>query len=186
MIQRPDRLTRCVFAGLAFALASCMGQRLESSTTSPPPAVTTGELAGDRDWRIVAEGVNTGEEGVQVALDSAAFAEHFAATDIGPLPSIDFDRELVIFLNPIVSAACPALELTGLHLDVPSRLIFGVYGTPGSRTNCSDRAGAHLFVVAVLRSALPQGHMTVRTMEEYQLCADCGRSVEEASFEIGP
>jgi len=101
------------------------------------------------------------------------------------VPSTRFPRPLFVFFSILVSANCLDAVMSGLTVDRSARLAYGTFArnTVGA-TSCSDVAGAHTFVVAIDRGALPTGRLTIRLEHDFAVCFDCGRELEQVDVDL--
>jgi hypothetical protein len=157
---------------------------LTPSARASAPVLVSRDLQSDSEWRVLRDAPNTGNPGVEAATDDVQLGSIWTSIGRSDVLKVDLEREVVIFLNPIVSVECNALKLVALHFDASETLLYGSYEAPPMAAECSDAAGSHLFVVAVARNALPQGPLKIRVMKDFQLCADCGRSKEETEIDL--
>jgi hypothetical protein len=155
-----------------------------ASPNASPAVLISRDLQPGTDWRLLLDAPNTGNPGVEAAADEVSLGQIWTSIGHSDVVTVDLARELVIFLNPIVSVDCHALKLKALHFDAQQVLLYGSFEAPPMAAECSDAAGSHLFVVAVSRNALPQGPLKIRVMEDFQLCADCGRSKEQTEIDL--
>lgn len=162
-----------------------------SPRITPHPVATGSPRAGhgvvpfDR-WVLLWDGVARAEAGtIAVSTSERDFERRWvdARVPIAP-PVVDFADAIVIFFHPIVPGDCLELSLLGLGLDHDERLVYGIYQQPAPARDCSDVAMNHTFILAVERSALPRGTVTVRNALEYQVCRDCGRELEETQVDL--
>ncbi len=105
-----------------------------------------------------------------------------------PLPSVNFEREVVVRYTHAVSGTCPDIELEGIGVDSDARIVYSVVVIPSSPLfegrACTSDAQPHSFVVAVERDRLPSGEVHFRLQRGFIACPDCGRESEQATVTL--
>ncbi len=158
---------------------------VRNEPSSVPPAAPTPlpsgvtQLALNSQWRLLGDTEKAGQPGVAVATTPAAYQaiwQRAFGNEQGP--AIDFQREIVVAFGDLVNAGCPQDTMTGLEFDAIKRLLYGTFVAP-PQASCGDVGGTHTLVVAVARSALPAGDITIRLRRDFVLCDTCGREAEE-------
>ena len=144
-------------------------------TVHPVPGPWQNATDGD-GWRLLAFGERGGEEAytVRAATDAATWAQMWEAIGLGGAPpAADFETEVVVSFGHGIGSGCRELRLD--DVEVADGAVFSVTSDPLEPRACTaDLAGAALFVVSVLRGALPADGFSLRLSERTITCAECG------------
>jgi hypothetical protein len=177
------------------------GRVLDSSA---PDGTRTGWVAAaDRDgtpwlasvppegdgWRLL--GQTAAGEAFTVGVATSADGLPALWADAGiddPMPTVDFEREVVVRYTHAVSGTCPEIELRGVGVDDEARIVYSVVVLPSSPLfegqACTADARPHSFVVAVDRDRLPSGEVNFRLERGFIACPDCGRESEQVTVTL--
>ena len=143
-------------------LAACTG-------ASPSPSPTPDPV------RIVASGLSLASVatlGVGAATTQAEYDSLWAGSDRSPpAATIDFDREVVLFLGMAGSSSCPE-EFLGLVVEPETGVVYGSWRQPSALSACTDDLQWQGVLLAVSRAVLPSSEF-VFSLREQAVCADC-------------
>jgi hypothetical protein len=144
------------------------------------------ELPRNVAWEVLLDQPGGPSDTIEVATTGAAFTHSWSTRYPGlAVPSTRFPRPLYVFFSIVVSANCLDAVMSGLTVDRSASLVYGTFArNTGGATSCSDVAGAHTFVVAIDRGALPTGRLTVRLEHDFAVCSDCGREREQVEIDL--
>jgi hypothetical protein len=107
-------------------------------------------------------------------LDTSGYEREWARLFVGlPPPRIDFERELVVFANLVVSASCPHWVQIGVETEDDRHLVYGRFAQSAGQVNCSDAAVPNSFAYAIRLNALPSGPVRFRLQQSFQICPEC-------------
>ena len=195
--RRLGRLLELLLLGLVAACAPAPTPSGPSSTQSPtgsptvgptvvaPPA--TAPIDGELEWELIADVARDSDAGtISVHTTNDAFREWwFVRYPERVVPETRIDDAVFVAYNISVPGGCPGATIEGVVLSVPETLVFGEFNRDAEgRLSCGDRAGGHLFVVAIRRRDLPRGSVTFRLEREFNVCADCGRELEQVEVDL--
>jgi len=157
----------------------------EPSTRGPSASPNPTALVTGRDWELLADQIAGGDAGsIEVLVTESGFTSTWLRRyPTRAVPEVRLPDPIFAFFNILVQAECPWATMDALVLDRPSSLMYGVF-TRRPLHHCGDVGGAHTFVVAVERSALPSGPLTIRLEREFEVCVDCGRDSEQIEIDL--
>jgi hypothetical protein len=155
--------------------------RIEASGGPDPTALSAGQ-----EWEVIADLIGGGDSGtIEVYASGQAFASRwFERLPTRVLPETSIPDPIFVFFNITVSSSCPRALMDALMFDRTARILYGVFTRIRDRPHCGDTASARTFVVAIGRSALPSGRLTIRLEREFSVCADCGRELEQIQIDL--
>jgi hypothetical protein len=122
---------------------------------------------------------------IRVNVEASDFAEGWKQSFPGrAVPTTTLPNPVFVTYSLLVEDGCPGARIDAIVIDPQLDLVYGDFSrTPGA-ASCGDVAGSHTFVVAIRRAAIPTGLMTFRLEEEFSVCADCGRELEEVTVTL--
>lgn len=144
-------------------LAPLAGPTLCVSGADPAEAVPDGPqptegagwrlLGTDRTGTTYRTGVATSPEQYRDLWQMAGLA--------GDVPEVDFETEVVIWFGAVYGSGCP-IRLDDVVVDTASRVVHGNFVLPGNPTSCNADANPDAYMVALLRSRLPEAPFVVQ------------------------
>jgi hypothetical protein len=149
--------------GLAPALAPIAGERICIEDTGPPVPEGPQPEAG-QGWRLLADDLTGESYRTGVGTDDGQYESLWRLVGLtGERPPVDFDQEIVVWFGAVYGSSCPIrLDDVAFDLDHDPPLVYAVTVSPGSLGVCTADANPHAFVVAIDRSALPEGPFAVQ------------------------
>ena len=112
------------------------------------------QVQSGADWRLLGETLSARPYAVALSSTSEGFEQMWARHFTGPLPNVDFDREIVLYFGGVVSSGCPQILLADVRIDDDEGAVYSVFTRPGVSW-CRSDARPHGYAVAVERAALP-------------------------------
>jgi len=113
-----------------------------------------GQAQSGADWKLLGETLNARPYAVALSSTSEGLEQMWARHFTGPVPAVDFDREIVIYFGGVVSSGCPQILLADVHIDKDEGAVYSVFTRPGISW-CRSDARPHGYAVAVERDTLP-------------------------------
>ena len=143
----------------------------------PLPGPWRNAEAGE-GWRLVTFGETDNGEAynVRAAVDAASWETMWGEVGLGDAaPDIDWDSEVAVSFAYGIGSSCREIRLDDVVIDRTERLVHSVTSDPLAPRACTaDLVAAHVFIVALDRSALPTSPFTVQLQEQTATCPDCG------------
>ena len=143
------------------------------AATSPPVGSATASPS-DALLRVLNTGLTHPEFPFMVA---AAFDEEELADLLdelgvtGGLPSVNFEREVVIYLGISGSSSCPE-RFQQLFVDEAAARVYGLWAAQQPGQPCTDDLQGQGILLAVARAALPDQPFLL-SLRESPICVDC-------------
>ena len=127
--------------------------------TVPAPGL---QPSGGEGWRLLADEAEAGEPWrIGLAADAAGLAKLWAEIGLdAPVPEVDFEEHVAIWFGAVVSSGCPDVRLDDVVVDGSS--VYAELVDPNPQFSCPSDAVPHAYVVALERSRLPSGPVTIR------------------------
>jgi len=144
-------------------LAPFAGPRLCITGVEPGDVIRPGpQPESGEGWRLLGT-ARTGDSyrtGIATTDEQYVALWQQAGLD-GEPPSVDFEREVVIWFGAVYGSGCE-IRMDDVILDLDRRLVHGDFVIPGVHQGCNDDANPEAYVVAVERSALPEAPFDVQ------------------------
>jgi hypothetical protein len=123
-------------------------------------------VASGSGWRLVAHGQTdvVNAYSVRAGWDATSWVKLWTAAKLGePSPDVDLSQELVVSFGEGLGSNCREIRLDAVAIDLSARLVYPNASDPLAPRAClMDLSAAHVFVIAVDRSALPDSPFTVQ------------------------
>ena len=139
-----------------------------------PPAGSATASPSDALLRVVNTGLMHPEFPFMVAaaFDEGQLADLLIELGVtGGLPTVDFEREVVIYLGISGSSSCPE-RFQQLFVDEAAARVYGLWAAQQPGQPCTDDLQGQGILLAVARSALPDQPF-VLSLRETPICVDC-------------
>jgi len=135
--------------------------------------------AGGAGWRLASD--FEGGSGWAYRVDAATSEAQWSMVwdKLSPRvdrPAIDFEDEIAVVFGEAHGSSCPDIRFDDLVIDHTRNVVYAETSNPLGNIPCTaDLSGAHVFVVAVARSALPPMPFTLQLADVPACCVDSGR-----------
>ena len=135
---------------------------IEGIEPADAPAEGPQQSAGE-SWRLLADEDEVGGPyRTGIAADAAALGRLWAEIGlVTPLPTVDFEREVVVWFGAVHGSSCPRLRLDDVRYDAGRGVLHSVI-TSFTLGACTADAIGHAYVVAIKRSMLPAGPFVIQ------------------------
>ena len=153
---------------IAAVEAAFAGEPVCIAGTDPADAPAAGpqQPAGD-GWRLLATEATGHAYRTGIAFDDASLAALWDLSGVSaPLPTIDWEREVVVWLGAVYGSSCPDLRLEDVVFDTGQRLVHADIVLPDPPVACTDDANPRAFLVAVDRVRLPPPPFAIQLSSE--------------------
>jgi hypothetical protein len=161
-----------VLLGLAVAACAAPVSTAQPSPTASGGPSTVPTIDAAVGWQLIAAGDRSSD--LAYSVHFAKSADQWAAlwADLSPglpLPAVDFNNEVVaVFADGTGGPGnCSERRLDGVVIDAGNRLVYAKIVDPLQPRNCDSMlGGSSMFVVALLRSALPASPFALQLSEQ--------------------
>ncbi|MFN8620652.1 MAG: hypothetical protein U0869_07925 [Chloroflexota bacterium] len=145
----PDKVARAkrIFAGQPVCIDGM------DPATLPPAGP---QPQGGDGWRLLADAQVGPSYRTGIAADQAAYEDLWAIAGMsGPLPAVDFAREVAIWFGAVYGISCPEIRLDAVDVDLAAALVSSRIVQTGDHQFCTMDANGHAYLVALDRDRLP-------------------------------
>jgi hypothetical protein len=184
----PDDCFMCPPAGAVELLG-----RVDPMTIPAPAPDPSGQPASGDGWRLLGDGAVGEPYSVRFAQNLPTFESIWTSLALpGPVPAVDFEREVVVVFGAAVSGSCPEIRFDGIGVVTEPAIFYSrfTYGSdlasqaPGEPLRaCTADANPHSFVVAVSRDILPASRFKLRLARTF-VCGSCPN--QELDVSVAP
>lgn len=135
---------------------------IEGAAPADAPAEGPQQTAGSA-WRLLADEDEVGGPyRTGIATDADSLARLWQTVGLStPLPTVDFQAEVVIWFGAVHGSSCPRLRLDDVRYDSGRGVLYSQI-TAFNLGTCTADAIGHAYVVAVQRSMLPAGPFRIQ------------------------
>lgn len=123
-------------------------------------------------WRLLGESLISPTYLVLLAATPAGFETMWNRYFVGPLPEVDFDSEVAVYIGGVISSGCPQIRLDELDIDRDRGVVYPLLSRPGLVGGCLMDARPHGYAIAVDRAALPDQFRLQFGPEQYTYPGD--------------
>jgi hypothetical protein len=143
--------------------APLAGPRLCVSGADPSEAVSDGpQPTGGDGWRLLGTDRTGPTYRTGVATTTEQYEQLWLEAGLtGEAPDVDFETEIVVWFGAVYGSGCP-IRLDDVVINTTSRVVHGDFVLPGNPTVCNQDANPEAYVVALLRSRLPEAPFAVQ------------------------
>lgn len=139
---------------------------LEGMDPADAPAPGPQQPAGD-GWRLLATEPTGIPYRTGIAWDAASLEDLWATSGVAaPIPSVDFETEVVIWFGAVYGSSCPDLRLDGVVFDGERRIVHAEIVLGDQPMGCTADANPRAYLVALQRSLLPAPTFAIQLSAE--------------------